>query len=79
MNAAELLGPDGPLASQVPGFAPRSSQQQMAEAVAAALGGEGMLVVEAGTGTGKTYAYLVPALLAGARVIISTGDRKSVV
>ena len=75
MNAAELLGPDGPLASQVPGFAPRSSQQQMAEAVAATLGGEGTLIVEAGTGTGKTYAYLVPALLAGARVIISTGTR----
>lgn len=47
----------------------------MAEAVAAALDSNGTLIVEAGTGTGKTYAYLVPALLAGLRVIISTGTR----
>ncbi len=75
MDAAELLGPRGLLARQVPGFAPRLPQQQMAEAVAAALEEGGTLVVEAGTGTGKTYAYLIPALLSGARVIISTGTR----
>ncbi len=75
MDAAELLGPSGLLARQVPGFAPRLPQQQMAEAVAAALEEGGTLVVEAGTGTGKTYAYLIPALLFGARVIISTGTR----
>jgi ATP-dependent DNA helicase DinG len=75
LNAAELLGPEGPLAGQVSGFAPRASQRRMAEAVAAALADEGTLIVEAGTGTGKTYAYLVPALLAGGRVIISTGTR----
>jgi ATP-dependent DNA helicase DinG len=74
-TVAALLGPEGPLAKQIPGFAPRLSQQKMAEAVATALAESRMLVVEAGTGTGKTYAYLVPALLAGARVIISTGTR----
>ncbi|MCB1823006.1 MAG: DEAD/DEAH box helicase, partial [Candidatus Competibacteraceae bacterium] len=47
----------------------------MAEAVVAALEEGDTLVVEAGTGTGKTYAYLIPALLSGARVIISTGTR----
>lgn len=75
MDAAELLGPDGPFAGQIPGFAPRPAQQQMAKAVAAVLDDGGTLIVEAGTGTGKTYAYLAPALLSGARVIISTGTR----
>ncbi len=75
MDVAELLGPHGLLARQVSGFAPRLPQQQMAEAVAAALEEGDTLVVEAGTGTGKTYAYLIPALLSGARVIISTGTR----
>jgi ATP-dependent DNA helicase DinG len=75
VDVAELLGPHGLLTRQVPGFAPRLPQQQMAEAVAAALEEGDTLVVEAGTGTGKTYAYLIPALLSGARVIISTGTR----
>lgn len=75
MSTAELLGPDGPLAEQVPGFAPRLAQQRMAEAVSAALADAETLIVEAGTGTGKTFAYLVPALLAGMRIIISTGTR----
>jgi Rad3-related DNA helicases len=75
VDAAELLGPDGPFAGQIPGFAPRPAQQQMAKAVAAVLDDGGTLIVEAGTGTGKTYAYLAPALLSGARVIISTGTR----
>lgn len=75
MDAAEWLGPEGPLAGQVPGFAPRLPQQQMAAAVAAALDEGGTLLVEAGTGIGKTFAYLVPALLSGARVIVSTGTR----
>lgn len=75
MTAAELLGPSGPLASRIPGFAPRLSQQRMAEAVETVLDDGGILLVEAGTGTGKTYAYLVPALLAGLRIIVSTGTR----
>ncbi|MCB1777277.1 MAG: ATP-dependent DNA helicase [Candidatus Competibacteraceae bacterium] len=75
MDMVELLGPDGPLARHAPGFAPRLQQQQMAAAVDAILSEGGTLVVEAGTGTGKTYAYLAPALCSGMRVIISTGTR----
>ncbi len=74
MDVVELLGPRGPLARQ-PGFAPRLQQQQMAAAVDAMLQDGGALIVEAGTGTGKTYAYLIPALRSGARVIVSTGTR----
>ncbi len=71
----ELLGPDGPLAAHVPGFAPRVQQQTLCAAVGRILDTGGVLVAEAGTGTGKTYAYLAPALLSGAKVIISTGTR----
>jgi ATP-dependent DNA helicase DinG len=74
-HAAGCLGEDGPLAGELPGFAPRDQQQQMAAAVEAALRDETALIVEAGTGTGKTFAYLVPALLSGRRVIVSTGTR----
>ena len=75
MDVAELLGPEGPLARRIPGFAPRLPQQRMAQAVDATLVEGGVLIVEAGTGTGKTFAYLAPALLSGARVLISTGTR----
>jgi len=75
MQVAALLGTDGPLAQHVPGFAPRTQQQSMAQAVASAVEERSVLLVEAGTGTGKTYAYLVPALLCGGKVIISTGTR----
>ncbi|NJD31298.1 MAG: ATP-dependent DNA helicase, partial [Gammaproteobacteria bacterium] len=71
----ELFGPDGPLAGALPGYAVREQQVEMAEHVAAALESHETLVVEAGTGTGKTFAYLVPALVSGRRVIISTGTR----
>lgn len=71
----ELLGDDGPLAQHVPGFSPRQEQQQMATAVAAAIDNQDKLIVEAGTGTGKTFAYLMPVLYSGQRVIISTGTR----
>lgn len=74
-DSAGLFGPDGPLARRIPDYAPRPQQQAMAEAVAAALKNRGVLIVEAGTGTGKTFAYLVPALLSRQRVIISTGTR----
>jgi len=75
MNAAELLGPEGPFAREVPGFAPRAVQQAMAAAVEEAIADRQMLVAEAGTGTGKTFAYLVPALMSGKRVIVSTGTK----
>ena len=71
----ELLGDDGPLATSVPGFARREEQQQMAAAAAAAIAANDTLIVEAGTGTGKTFAYLMPALQSGKKVIISTGTR----
>ncbi|MCW5578888.1 MAG: ATP-dependent DNA helicase, partial [Dokdonella sp.] len=74
-DAAELLGGDGPFAREVPGFVPRAAQQAMAAAVEQAIAERQMLVAEAGTGTGKTFAYLVPALLAGGKVIISTGTK----
>ncbi|MEO6925680.1 MAG: ATP-dependent DNA helicase [Rhodanobacter sp.] len=70
-----LLGAEGPFARELPNFAPRLAQQAMARAVAQAIDGRETLVAEAGTGTGKTYAYLVPALLSGERVIISTGTK----
>jgi ATP-dependent DNA helicase DinG len=75
LSARELLGPDGPFAKEVPGFAPRESQQAMADAVEEAIADGHSLIAEAGTGTGKTFAYLVPALRSGKRVIVSTGTK----
>jgi ATP-dependent DNA helicase DinG len=75
LELGDIFGPDGPLSRALPGFVPRSQQRQMAERIGSALGEGECLVVEAGTGTGKTFAYLVPALLCGARVLISTGTR----
>ena len=57
-----LLGDDGPFPSVLEGFAPRGEQIELAEAIEEALAGEGLLVAEAGTGIGKTLAYLVPVL-----------------
>ncbi|MGD9843176.1 MAG: ATP-dependent DNA helicase [Steroidobacteraceae bacterium] len=71
----ELLGRQGPLAERLPGFTERNEQLLMAGWVARAIAEQRSLIVEAGTGVGKTFAYLVPALLAGKRVIISTGTR----
>lgn len=72
---ARLLGPQGPLARVIEGFESRREQQRMADWVGETLESRGMLAIEAGTGTGKTFAYLVPALLSGRQVIISTGTR----
>lgn len=71
----DLLGADGPLARHIEGFTPRAPQQTLAQAVGRALEQAETLVAEAGTGTGKTFAYLLPALLAGKRVLISTGTK----
>ncbi len=71
----QLLGASGPLAEVLSGFRPRHDQIAMAEAVSETLESRGQLVVEAGTGIGKTFAYLVPALYSGRRVIVSTGTR----
>jgi ATP-dependent DNA helicase DinG len=72
---ADLLGDAGPLADCVPGFFPRKEQQQMAVATADTIAANTTLIVEAGTGTGKTFAYLMPALQSGKKIIISTGTR----
>ncbi len=66
---------DGQLAKAIPGFKPREPQRQMAQAVSQAIEQGEPLVVEAGTGTGKTYGYLAPALRSGRKVIISTGSK----
>ena len=71
----EILGPDGLLAGCVEGFSYRPQQEQMAQAVLDAMRDGGVLISEAGTGTGKTFAYLVPALISGQKVVISTGTR----
>ena len=66
---------DGPLAQALPTFEPRHSQQEMAAATADIFKDGGLLLVEAGTGTGKTLAKLVPAILSRQRVLITTGTK----
>ena len=74
-SISDILGYHGPVAKLLPNFAPRTEQQHLAEGIFKALENQAVLVGEAGTGTGKTFAYLVPALLSGQRIIISTGTR----
>jgi ATP-dependent DNA helicase DinG len=75
LSPTDILGHNGLLAQQVANFAPRRVQQELAETVAHTLEQKAVLVAEAGTGTGKTFAYLVPAMLSGQKVIISTGTK----
>jgi ATP-dependent DNA helicase DinG len=70
-----VLGPGGAAAEILPGYEARAGQLAMAERIAAAIDGDERLLVEAGTGTGKTLAYLVPALLSGRKVVVSTGTK----
>ncbi|MBV6306444.1 ATP-dependent DNA helicase [Candidimonas humi] len=72
---SDIFSADGPLAAAVPDYRPRQSQIEMAQAIEAALQNRGTLVAEAGTGTGKTWAYLVPAFMGGGKVLVSTGTR----
>jgi ATP-dependent DNA helicase DinG len=72
---ADDFATEGALALAIPGFKPRAAQREMAQAVTEAVNNSGELVVEAGTGTGKTYAYLAPALRAKKKVIVSTGSK----
>jgi len=72
---AHVFSTEGPLVQAIPGYRPRPQQIEMAEKIGAAIRSHGVLVAEAGTGTGKTFAYLVPALLAGGKVIVSTGTK----
>ena len=71
----QLFGVDSPLGHAVGGFRPRQSQTEMAKEIANAIANQNTLIAEAGTGTGKTFAYLVPSLLWGGKVIISTGTK----
>jgi ATP-dependent DNA helicase DinG len=75
LDLEDIFGAGGPLERALDDFKVRREQLRMAQRVADALAARETLVVEAGTGTGKTFAYLVPALLAGLRVLISTGTR----
>ncbi len=75
MDAGHLLGPTGPFARGVETYEHRPGQIRMARAVQDVLEHDGVLLIEAGTGTGKTWAYLIPAVLSERRVLISTGTR----
>ena len=74
-SVAEAFAPEGVLSQTQTHFQPRQGQTQMALAVAETIAQGGALVVEAGTGIGKTFAYLVPALLSGERVLVSTATK----
>lgn len=74
-KVASLFAEDGVLAQVIDGFSPREAQVQMASAVAKAIAQKQALLVEAGTGTGKTFAYLAPALKSKVKTIISTGTK----
>ena len=74
-DVSYLLGEEGPFSKLVSGFAARKQQQEMAERVADAIENGNHLIAEAGTGTGKTFAYLVPALMSQSKVLISTGTK----
>ena len=75
MTVSELFAANGPLAAVMSGYRVREAQVHMAEAVEQCIVNEGVLLAEAGTGTGKTLAYLVPVLLSGKRAVISTGTK----
>ncbi len=70
-----LFSDQGTLAQHLPGFRARTQQVEMAQAIADTIQSQQCLIAEAGTGTGKTFAYLVPALTSGGKVIISTGTK----
>lgn len=74
-DLAEIFGLGGALSKHTPQFRARPGQLSLAQAIESTIVKRGVLVAEAGTGTGKTLAYLVPAILSGAKVLISTGTR----
>lgn len=75
LSISDIFSEGGPFQRELPGFLPRPQQQTMAESIAEAIDANEIFVAEAGTGTGKTFAYLVPAMLSGKKVIISTGTK----
>jgi len=74
-HSEEIFSPDGLLSKSLDGFRYRSQQQSMGVAVESSLQHNSQLIIEAGTGVGKTFAYLIPALLSGQKVVISTGTK----
>ncbi len=72
---AQVFSADGQLADVIDGYLPRLAQLEMAQAIEQAIEQQSLLIAEAGTGTGKTFAYLVPAILSAKKVIISTGTK----
>ncbi len=72
---SEIFSAQGPIAAAVPDYRPRQAQLELAQAIQQALENHTTLVAEAGTGTGKTWAYLAPAFLSGVKVLVSTGTR----
>jgi ATP-dependent DNA helicase DinG len=75
LTPTEVLSENGPLTKSIDGFTVRIQQQEMAEVIHTALNKSYSLICEAGTGTGKTFAYLVPVLMSGKKIIISTGTK----
>lgn len=75
LHSEEIFSPTGLLSKHFDNFRYRPQQQRMSEAVEASLKGESQLIIEAGTGVGKTFAYLIPALLSGQKIVISTGTK----
>lgn len=74
-SAAKILGGQGPFATAIANFSVRDAQVQMAAAIEHAIENKETLLAESGTGTGKTFAYLVPALLSGKKTLVSTGTK----
>ncbi|PLC55171.1 helicase [Pollutimonas nitritireducens] len=72
---SDIFAPDGPIAKAMPDYRPRQAQLELAQAIEETLRDHSILIAEAGTGTGKTWAYLVPAFLSGSKVLVSTGTR----
>ena len=75
LSVDEILGPQGPIARRLDGFIPRPAQQEMAARIEQALADRGVFIAESGTGTGKTFAYLVAALRSRKKTLISTGTK----
>lgn len=75
LDLKALFAADGPLSQHINHYAPRDNQIAMAQAVEQAIDRHSAVLIEAGTGIGKTFAYLVPAILSGKRVIVSTGTK----
>ena len=75
IELAEIFGREGALSEVIAGYSPRTGQIEMAQAIADAIDKQQHLIAEAGTGTGKTFAYLIPAILSRKKVIVSTGTK----